>query len=56
MPPSMRCVSFSKVKVTRANWQPQGKFLRLVTRSGEFDVLLIKNDDGTVDGMVITKP
>lgn len=46
---------FVKVKIDNSNWRPEGQFLRLVTGGETFDVLLIKNDDGTVQGMTIAK-
>lgn len=46
---------FLNVNTNNAKWRPVDKFLRCITGSGIFDVLIIKNDDGTVYGMSIVK-
>lgn len=46
---------FRGVNTTHAKWQPATPFLRVTTGGGAFDVLLIKNDNGTVHSMSITK-
>lgn len=46
---------FMNVNTNNAKWRPVNKFLRCSTGSGIFDVLLVKNDNGTVHTMMITK-
>lgn len=46
---------FLGANTNNAKWRPVDKFLRCITGSGIFDVLIIKNDDGTVYGMSIVK-
>jgi hypothetical protein len=46
---------FMGANTNHAKWRPVGKFLRCITASGIFDVLILKNDDGTVYGMSIVK-
>jgi len=46
---------FLNVNTNNAKWRPVDKYLRIITGSGIFDVLIAKNDDGTVHTMMITK-
>lgn len=46
---------FLSVDPGNAQWLPVDRFLRLATGGGTFDVLLIKNDEGTVYGMSVQR-
>jgi hypothetical protein len=46
---------FMNINTNNAKWRPVDMFLRCITGSGTFDVLLVKNDNGTVHSMMITK-
>jgi len=46
---------FLRIDTHRTEWRPLGRFLRVVAGPHIYDVLLIKNDDGTIHSASLVK-